>query len=104
MQSEADVRGRIADMLEAIEAIEVAIHGHDAATFSADRKAGDAVLWNLTKLGEAVRGVPNEVQADNPEISWAKMRGMRNLLVHECFRVDDQIVWATATPSPGGSP
>ena len=70
---------------EALEATEVAIHGHDAATFSDDRKARDAVLWNQTVLGEAVRGVPNEVQADTPEIPWAKMRGMRNLLVHECF-------------------
>ena len=25
------------------------------------------------------------------------MRGMRNLLVHEYFGIDDQIVWATAT-------
>jgi uncharacterized protein with HEPN domain len=25
------------------------------------------------------------------------MRAMRNLLVHEYFGIDDQIVWATAT-------
>jgi len=56
MQSEGDARGRIADMLEAIAGIEAAISGHDATTFVADRKARDAVLWNLTVLGEAVRG------------------------------------------------
>jgi uncharacterized protein with HEPN domain len=97
MRSEGDARGRVADMLEAIAGIEAAISGHDATTFVADRKARDAVLWNLTVLGEAVRGVPDDVQASNPEIPWAKMRGMRNLLVHEYFGIDDQIVWATAT-------
>ena len=54
-------------------------------------------MWNLAVLGEAVRGIPDEVQAAHPEIPWAKMRGMRNVLVHEYFGIDDQIVWATAT-------
>ena len=97
MRSDADAVGRITDMLEAIAAIETAIRGHDAATFPNDRKARDAVLWNLTVLGEAVRGIPDEVQAAHAEIPWAKMRGMRNLLVHQYFGIDDQIVWVTAT-------
>jgi uncharacterized protein with HEPN domain len=97
MRSEADAVGRIADMLEAIAAIEQAIHGHDATTFPTDRTVRDAVLWNLTVLGEAVRGIPDEVQTAHAEIPWAKMRGMRNLLVHEYFGIDDQIVWETAT-------
>ena len=97
MRSETDPSGRIADMLDAIAAIETATRGHDATTFSSDRKARDAVLWNLTVLGEAVRGIPEEVPAANTHIPWAKMRGMRNLLVHEYFGIDDQIVWTTAT-------
>ena len=97
MRSEGDAIGRATDMLEAIATIEAAIRGHDAATFPTDRKARDAVLWNLTVLGEAVRGIPNEVQAAHPEIPWAKMRAMRNLLVRQYFGSDDQIVWATAT-------
>lgn len=97
MRSESDPAGRIADMLDALAAIEAAIRGHDATTFSADRIARDAVLWNLTVLGEAVRGVPDDVQVANTDIPWAKMRGMRNLLVHEYFGIDDHIVWTTAT-------
>jgi len=92
MRSESDARGRIVVMLDAIAGIEAAIRGHDAATFPVDRKARDAVSWNLTVLGEAVRGVPDEVQASHPEIPWGKMRAMRNLLVHEYFGIDDQIV------------
>jgi uncharacterized protein with HEPN domain len=97
MRSRTDVVGRITDMLDAISAIETAIRGHDATTFPTDRTARDAVLWNLTVLGEAVRGIPDEVQAANAEIPWAKMRGIRNVLVHQYFGIDDQIVWATAT-------
>lgn len=97
MRSDTDVAGRITDMLDAIAAIETAIRGHDATTFASDRTVRDAVLWNLTVLGEAVRGIPDEVQAAHAEIPWAKMRGIRNVLVHQYFGIDDQIVWATAT-------
>ena len=68
MRSESDARGRITDMLEAMAGIEAAVSGHDATTFAVDRKSRDALLWNLTVLGEAVRGVPDEVQAANTEI------------------------------------
>lgn len=29
------------------------------------------------------------------EIPWAKMKGIRNLLVHEYFGVDEEILWRT---------
>jgi len=52
MRSRTDVVGRITDMLDAIDAIETAIRGHDATTFPTDRTVRDAVLWNLTVLVE----------------------------------------------------
>lgn len=96
MQPEADARGRIADMLEAIDRIASNTRDHDARTFVDNGMARDAVVWNRTVLGEAVRGVPEEVQERHPEIPRAKLRGLRNLLVHEYFGIDDQIVWTTA--------
>jgi uncharacterized protein len=96
VQPDADVRGRIADMLEAIDRIASCTRDHDAGTFADSGMARDAVVWNLTVLGEAVRGVPEEVQVRHPEIPWAKLRGLRGLLVDEDFGIADQIVWTTS--------
>ena len=97
MRLEEDVLGRVQDMIEAIQAVEAFVGEMDEASFLADRRSRDAVLWNLTVLGEAVRGVPADLQDAHPEVPWARMRGLRNLLVHEYFGIDDRIVWATAT-------
>jgi uncharacterized protein len=61
VQPDADVRGRIADMLEAIDRIASYTRDHDARTFADSGMARAAVVHNLTVLGEAVRGVPDEV-------------------------------------------
>lgn len=97
MRLDDDVLGRLQDMIGAIQAVEAIVEGMDEASFLADRRSRDAVLWNLTVLGEAVRGVPAELQNAHPEVPWARMRALRNLLVHEYFGIDDRIVWATAT-------
>lgn len=97
MRREEDVLGRLPDMIEPIQAVEVIVDEMDEAGFLADRRSRDAVLWNLTVLGEAVRGVPADLQDAHPEVPWARMRGLRNLLVHEYFGIDDRIVWATVT-------
>ena len=44
-----------------------------------------------------MRGDSDGAQAAHPEIPWATMRGLHDLLVHEYFGIDDQVVWATAT-------
>jgi uncharacterized protein with HEPN domain len=55
------------------------------------------VVRNLIVIGEAARHVPDEVVAANPQIPWARMRGMRNLVVHEYFGVDVDVLWDTVT-------
>lgn len=97
MRLDEEVLGRLQDMIGAITAIEAIVGSMDEAAFLEDRRSRDAVLWNLTVLGEAARVVPAGFQTTHPEIPWAKMRGLRNLLVHEYFGIDDRIVWATAT-------
>jgi len=55
----------------------------------------DAVLRNLTVIGEAARHVPDEVVATHPDLPWSEMRDMRNIVVHEYFGVDPAIIWRT---------
>ena len=44
-------------------------------------------------IGEAVKGIPNEVRAAYPEVPWRDIAGARDVLVHECFRVDLAMAW-----------
>ena len=45
-------------------------------------------------MGEAVKRVSPELQAAHPEIPWADLAGFRDVLIHQYFRVDLEIVWA----------
>jgi uncharacterized protein with HEPN domain len=88
-------RSRFEDMREAIRRIEQYTAGLDQTTFAANQLVIDAVIRNLTVIGEAARGVPGEVEAQYAELPWMEMRGMRNLVVHEYFGVDVAILWQT---------
>lgn len=54
--------------------------------------AADAVQRNLQMIGEAVNHLPPELTAQYPNIAWPQIRGFRNILVHEYFGVDTEIV------------
>jgi uncharacterized protein with HEPN domain len=45
-------------------------------------------------VGEAVKRLSAELQAAHPEIPWADLAGFRDVLIHQYFRVDLEIVWA----------
>jgi uncharacterized protein with HEPN domain len=54
--------------------------------------AYDAVLRNLAVIGEAVRTLPDEVKDTHPSVPWPAIAGLRNVVIHEYFRVDPAIV------------
>jgi uncharacterized protein with HEPN domain len=86
---------RIEDMLGAIAKIERYAKGLSHTQFHEDERTIDAVVRNLIVIGEAARLVPDEIAERHPEIAWTKMRGLRNLAVHEYFGVDADILWET---------
>lgn len=50
--------------------------------------AYDAVLRNLAVIGEAVKALPAELKVGHPEVAWPAIAGLRNVVVHEYFRVN----------------
>ncbi|HEX2988648.1 MAG TPA: DUF86 domain-containing protein [Chloroflexota bacterium] len=86
---------RIDDMLESIERILRYTSGMDFAAFKSDERTIDAVMHNVEIIGEAARHIPAAVEAHNPAIPWTKMRGMRNLLIHQYSDVSIPILWQT---------
>ena len=55
----------------------------------------DAVIRQFEIIGEAVRNLPEEMLADEPEVSWKRAVRMRDRLAHGYFSVDLGIVWDT---------
>ena len=53
----------------------------------------DAILRNLEIIGEAVKNVSADIREDYPAIEWRKIAGLRDILIHDYFGVDLEIVW-----------
>jgi uncharacterized protein with HEPN domain len=84
-------------MIEAAEAIACFIADIDGADFLNDGLRQSAVIQKIEVIGEAAGKISPELRERHPEIAWAKMVGMRNILVHSYFSVKPGIVWQTAT-------
>ena len=52
-----------------------------------------AVVRRLEIIGEAVKGLPDELRDRHPEIPWRQVAGARDILSHEYFRVDLELTW-----------
>ena len=85
-------RQRLEDILEAIERIEKYASG-GRESFDRDELVQTWVLHHLQIIGEAVRGLSDEIRSAHPEIPWAQIAAMRNILVHDYFGIDLEEVW-----------
>lgn len=87
-------RDRLLDILEAIEKIEIE-RAKGKANFDSDERAQVWMVHHLMIIGEAVRAIDPAFKARHPGIQWREISAMRNVLVHDYFRINKQIVWAT---------
>ena len=62
-------------------------------TFLSDEKTFDAVVRNLEVLGEAAKHIPPQVRTQHPQIEWRKIAGMRDVVAHRYFGIDEDILW-----------
>lgn len=51
------------------------------------------MIRNLEVIGEAVKSLPPDFKQRYPEIPWRSITALRNVLIHEDFGVDLEIVW-----------
>lgn len=95
MKKRRDIGLYLTDILNAIKSIEEYITGiKDADAFFSDKKTYDAVVRNLTIIGEAASTLSEEVRKKYKEIEWRDIVAMRNHLVHEYFGIDQSVTWA----------
>jgi uncharacterized protein with HEPN domain len=85
----------LADLLDAIKKIEDFIVGLEFETFKKDEKTIFAVIRALEIIGEATKHIPDDIRMQYPEVPWKDMAGMRDVLIHDYFGVDEETVWLT---------
>lgn len=86
-------REKLLDILEAIDRIErYAVQGRQA--FEQNELIQTWFTQNLQVIGEAARALSSEIRNQHPEVPWVKIIGMRNVLTHNYFEIDFDIVWA----------
>ncbi|MDP1722940.1 MAG: DUF86 domain-containing protein [Candidatus Gottesmanbacteria bacterium] len=83
----------IAHIRDAIEQILLyaAHHTHDQYLQNSWDQA--AVARNLEIIGEAATQLTAEYKNAHPAIPWRKLSDFRNVLTHEYFAVDSDLVW-----------
>ena len=88
---------RLRDIAAALERIRVYCDGLTFEDFSSDSRTVEAVQFNFIVIGEAARHIPDDVVARRPDLPWAEMRGLRNIVTHAYFAVSLDILWQTIT-------
>jgi uncharacterized protein with HEPN domain len=58
-----------------------------------DERTYDAVIRNLEVIGEAAKHISENSKAQLPSIEWRKIAGMRDVLAHDYFGIDNDILW-----------
>ncbi|MBC7973308.1 MAG: DUF86 domain-containing protein [Verrucomicrobia bacterium] len=68
-------------------------HFWEFGQFIAGDRTFDAVIRNTQMIGEAVKNVPDDVRDRNPEIEWRKIAGLRDILAHTYFQIENESIW-----------
>ncbi|HEX3041160.1 MAG TPA: HepT-like ribonuclease domain-containing protein [Solirubrobacterales bacterium] len=84
-----DEQERLRDMQDAIGAIrEHLAEAGEAPAAKKDALLHDALLFQFVVIGEAIKHLGPEARKAAPEIPWADIAGLRDLIAHEYFRID----------------
>ncbi len=91
--SKRDQKLYLYDIRDSIEAIFSYIADMDKDDFIQDRKTYSAVIREFEIIGEATKNLSEEIIEKYNEIEWRDIVDFRNILIHEYFGVDFDIVW-----------
>lgn len=81
------------DILQSIEKIEKYTEGLTAEKLKKEDLVVDGVVRNLEIIAEAAKNIPVDIKEKHRDIEWKKISGLRDILAHEYFGIDLEILW-----------
>ncbi len=84
---------RLADIVAALDAIAQHLGRGDLA----DSLVFDAVRVRLIEIGEAVKALPGDLLATEPDLPWSEIARMRDHLAHRYFDTAHAVVASTVS-------
>jgi len=96
MKAERDPKIFLEHILASINEIERNTDNLSVIEFSKSTTIQDAFVMRLEIIGEAVKNLPVSFRNKHPKIPWKKIAGLRDVLIHEYFGVDVDLVWKIA--------
>ena len=91
---DTSVHSRLGHILESAEFLRANLGGLTFEQFSENRALVLATLHSLMIVGEASIALPDEIKDARPEFPWRRIRGMRNIIVHQYHKVNLATVWS----------
>jgi uncharacterized protein with HEPN domain len=86
---------RLKHIIECIDKIDKITENLSYGDYLEDWMKQDAVLRNISIIGEAISKVDEDLKKNYSDVPWSQAKGMRNFLIHEYFKVDHDAVWFT---------
>jgi uncharacterized protein with HEPN domain len=88
---------RVEDALQSIYYIQEDTKNMTYEDFEDNRLVRQAVERNLEIIGEALNRIPDDIQNKYPKIPWREIIGVRNFVIHQYFKVSQDIEWDIIT-------
>jgi uncharacterized protein with HEPN domain len=85
------------DMSQACDKIVRFASGFSREQFLADERTYDAIMRNLEIIGEASKHVSEDARKKFPAVEWRKIAAFRDIVAHEYFGIDENILWDIVT-------
>lgn len=84
---------RLKHILDAIHEIDTYLLDANFESFLTNSMMRFACIKQMEIIGEASNHISKEIKSQFSKIEWEQIIGMRNLLVHEYFGIDSNLVW-----------
>ena len=93
MKGKVGDKQRLMHILDAITEIETYTNQADFGIFLDSSMMRFASIKQIEIIGEAANYVSEETKLKFSEIQWRQIIGLRHILVHEYFGIDNHLVW-----------
>jgi len=87
----------LADIIEHGERVDRLVRDRDSDSFERDETLRQAILFSLLIIGEATKQLPQSLRDTEPTVNWRGAAGLRDIIVHQYFGLDTEILWDAAS-------